>query len=313
MAGTCPVLPKQDKQGQGALDEGNFLCSHLPCHCVPGELRLSAPAILDDKVHPSLFPLGKGSWGKLHFIRLPGEIGRCFMETEKIVFESEGQKLSGILHLPDAKNPPCVIASHGLLSSKDSEKYIALGERISKEGIAMLRFDFRGIGESEGGEEDNTISKKVVDLNAGIDFIRSYPGLRSRIGLMGSSLGGFLSLIKASGNKEIKAVVTWAAPIHLDDLGSKRQDEDYPLPPDAFFQDLPRHRLVPLLPKVSHCLVIHGEEDELVSLDQALGIFTHLGVPKELNVIGGADHRLTNPSHRQRAIDLSVDWFKKYL
>ena len=235
------------------------------------------------------------------------------MKMERISFESDGQKISGILHLPDAKNPPCVIASHGLLSSKNSEKYIALGERISKEGIAMLRFDFRGIGESEGNEEDNTISKKVADLNAGINFIRSYPGLGNRIGLMGSSLGGFLSLIKASGNKEIKAVVTWAAPIHLDDLGTTRQEEDYPLPPDAFFEDLPKHRLVPLLPKVSHCLVIHGEEDELVPLDQALGIFTHLGIPKELHVIGGADHRLTDPANRQRAIDLSVDWFKRFL
>jgi dipeptidyl aminopeptidase/acylaminoacyl peptidase len=235
------------------------------------------------------------------------------MKMEKVSFESEGQKISGILHLPDEKNPPCVIASHGLLSSKNSEKYIALGEQISREGMAMLRFDFRGIGESEGSEEDNTISEKVADLNAGISFIRSYPGLGNRIGLMGSSLGGFLSLIKASGDEEIKAVVTWAAPIHLDDLGTKNQGEDYPLPPDVFFEDLPRHRLVPLLSKVSHCLVIHGEEDELVPLDQALGIFTHLRVPKELHVIGGADHRLTNPAHRQRAMDLTVDWFKKFL
>jgi fermentation-respiration switch protein FrsA (DUF1100 family) len=99
----------------------------------------------------------------------------------------------------------------------------------------------------------------------------------------------------------------------LDDLGTKNQGEDYPLPPDVFFEDLPRHRLVPLLSKVSHCLVIHGEEDELIPLDQALGIFTHLRVPKELHVIGGADHRLTNPAHRQRAMDLTVDWFKKFL
>ncbi len=235
------------------------------------------------------------------------------MKMEKISFESEGQKISGILHFPVEKNPPCVIASHGLLSGKNSEKYIALGEQISKEGIAMLRFDFRGIGESEGREEDNTISKKVADLNAGIDFIRSYPGLGNRIGLIGSSLGGFLSLIKASEDKGIKAVVTWATPIHLDDLGTERQEGDYPLPPEVFFEDLPKHRLVPLLPKVSHCLVIHGERDELVPLDQALGIFTHLRVPKELHVIGGADHRLTDPAARQRAIDLSVDWFKKYL
>ena len=235
------------------------------------------------------------------------------MNMERVAFLSEGMKISGILHLPDQKNPSCVIASHGLLSGKNSEKYIALGEQISREGMAMLRFDFRGIGESEGREEDNTISKKIADLSSAIDFIRTYPILGNRIGLIGSSLGGLLSLIKASGDKQIKAVVIWATPLHLDDLGSKKQEEDYPLPPEAFFEDLPKHRLLPLLHKVSNCLVIHGEEDELVPLDQALGIFYNLSVPKEIHVIGGADHRLTDPAHRQRAIELSVDWFKKYL
>jgi len=91
------------------------------------------------------------------------------MRMEKVTFQSEGCKISGILHLPDRKSPPCVIASHGLLSSKDSEKYIALGNRISEEGMAMLRSDFRGIGESEGSEEDNTISKKLTDLNSALE------------------------------------------------------------------------------------------------------------------------------------------------
>ena len=235
------------------------------------------------------------------------------MKMEKVTFMSEGQRISGILHLPETRNPSCVIASHGLLSSKDSEKYIALGEQISEEGVAVLRFDYRGIGESEGSEEDNTISKKIADLSAAIHFIKTYPGLGNRIGLIGSSLGGFLSLIKASGNKEIRAVVIWATPLHLDDLGTKKQEENHPLPPDVFFEDLPKHRLVPLLAKVSNCLAIHGEEDELVPLDQALGIFYNLGVPKELHVIGGANHRLTDPAHRHRAIELSVGWFKEYL
>lgn len=235
------------------------------------------------------------------------------MRIERVSFKSEGCKISGILHLPETENPPYVITSHGLLSSKDSEKYIALGEQISEEGMGMLRFDFRGIGESEGEEEDNTVSKKIADLNAAINFIRSYSESGNRIGLLGSSLGGFLSLMKASTEKEIKAVVVWATPLHMDDLGSKKQEEDYPLPPEAFFEDLPKHRLLSFLPNISNCLVIHGEKDELVPMEQALGIFNRLGLPKEIHVIGGADHRLTDPVHRRRAIELSVEWFKKYL
>jgi len=234
------------------------------------------------------------------------------MKMEKVSFTSESQKIAGILHLPDEKNPPCVIASHGLLSSKNSEKYIALGEQISGEGMALLRFDFRGIGESEGRLEDDTVSRRVVDLNSAIAFVKSYPGMGNRVGLLGSSLGGYISLIGASREKGIRAVVTWATPFHLDDLGSKGTEQN-PLPGEAFFNDLPRHRLSPVLPKVSNCFVIHGEKDELVPVDQAWEIFHILGAPKEIHVIEDADHRLTEPAHRQRAINLSVDWFKRYL
>src|SRR3972149_7374442 len=95
------------------------------------------------------------------------------MPIEKVAFNSEGQLISGMLHIPVTEDPPCVIASHGLLSSKSSEKYIALGERLSENGIAMLRFDFRGVGESEGKLGDDTISRRVTDLGAAINFMRS--------------------------------------------------------------------------------------------------------------------------------------------
>ena len=235
------------------------------------------------------------------------------MGLENVYFKSEGKRISAKLHLPEKAEPCCVIASHGLLSSKESEKYVALGERVSKEGMAMLRFDFRGIGESEGTEEDNTISKKVTDLGAAIDFIRSYRGLGKRIGLIGSSLGGYVSLIRASMDPEVRATVIWATPFHLDDLRTRKQKEDHPLPGEAFFKDLPKHRLQPLLPKVSKCMILHGEEDELVPVDQAWEIFQGLKGPKEIHVLEGADHRLTEPSHRQRAMDLTVEWFKKFL
>jgi alpha-beta hydrolase superfamily lysophospholipase len=237
------------------------------------------------------------------------------MKTENVTFLSEDQKIAGVLHLPDRKSPPCVIASHGLLSSKESEKYIALGERLVQEGIAMLRFDFRGIGESEGRMEEDTISRRMMDLGSAIEFIRSRRDLKNRIGLLGSSLGGYVSLMKASQAQEekIRAVVIWATPFHLDDLKSNKGTEGHPLPEEAFFEDLPKHRLLPLLPKVSNCLVIHGEKDELVPVDQAWEIFHGLGAPKEIHILEGADHRLTDLAHRSRAMELSTAWFKRYL
>jgi len=148
------------------------------------------------------------------------------MKTENVSFESEGQKIAGILHLPDKKRPSCVIASHGLLSSKESEKFIVIGERLSQEEIAVLRFDFRGCGESEGKIEEDTITRRIADLGAAIEFMRSYPGLGKKRGLLGSSLGGYLSLMQASGNQGIRATVIWATPLHLDDLGSRKTEEE---------------------------------------------------------------------------------------
>ncbi len=235
------------------------------------------------------------------------------MKTEPVSFESEGQTIKGILHLPDKKRPPCVIASHGLQSSKESEKFIAIGERFSQEEIAMLRFDYRGCGESEGSPQEDTITRRMADLQAAIDFMRSYPGIGKKRGLLGSSLGGYLSLMKASADREIRTTIAWATPFHLDDLGAKKEGEEYPPPGEAFLQDLSNHRLLPHLPKVSNCLIIHGSKDELVPTDQAWEIFQGLGSPKEIRVIEGGDHRFSNPVHRQRAIDLSVAWFKKFL
>lgn len=235
------------------------------------------------------------------------------MKTEKVSFKSEGQRISGILHLPEREKFPCVIASHGLLSGKDSDKYVALGERLAREEMGMLRFDFRGCGESEGGMEKSTVSGRIADLGSAIQFIMSYPGVETRIGLLGSSLGGYLSLIKASMEEKIRAVVIWSTPFHLDGLKSQKSREETSQLGKVFFEDLPKHRLLPLLPKISNCLVLQGEKDEFVPVDQAWEIFNSLGSPKEIHVIEGADHRLTEPAHRQRAIDLSIEWFKKYL
>ncbi len=234
------------------------------------------------------------------------------MTIEKVAFKNEGQWISGMLHVPTIERPPCVIASHGLLSSKSSEKYIALGEKLSESGIAMLRFDFSGIEESEGRLEDDTISRRIADLGSAINFMRSRRDLSKRIGLVGSSLGGYVSLFRASMEKGIKAVVIWATPFHLDDL-ERKEDMEYPPPAEPFFKDLPKHRLLPILPRISNCLVIHGEKDETVPVDQAWEILHSLGSPKEIHIIEGADHRLTDPDHRKRAVNLTLDWFKKYL
>jgi uncharacterized protein len=235
------------------------------------------------------------------------------LKTERVTFLSEGRRIKGILELPDGDAKTCVVASHGMQSSKESEKYIALCGRMAGEGMGCLRFDFTGCGESEGGPGEGTVTQRVADLAAAVAWVRNRGDVGEKIGLAGSSLGGYVSLLLAARDPGIGAVVTWATPFHLDDLPGKRNDEGYAAVGGAFFDDLPSHCLAPLLPRVSKALVIHGDADELVPPDHAREIFQALSGPKEIHIIEGGDHRLIDPDQRNRALDLTVAWFRTWL
>jgi dipeptidyl aminopeptidase/acylaminoacyl peptidase len=235
------------------------------------------------------------------------------VEVERVSFSGNRDKIIGMLHLPDGEKPPCVIASHGLSSSKDGEKYVVLGERLSQRGIALLRFDFRGCGESDGEISDSTVSERLNDLCSAIGLVRSEPRIGSRIGLMGSSLGGFISLIVTARDGDIKAVAAWAAPYSLIGLEQRRDDPEMTSLGEEFFEDLRIHDLTPLLRTVSRGLVIHGNQDELVPVGHARMIYERLSSPKGLEIIDGGDHRLTHPDHREKAIETTLEWFVRYL
>lgn len=112
------------------------------------------------------------------------------MLIDRIFLFSGGQKIVGVLHLPDGKGRfPCVITCHGYNSTKDSTKYTAIANRFSDEGFAVFRFDFRGCGESEGNIEETTLLKRVSDLEAALQFVKKHVQINENIGLIGSSMG----------------------------------------------------------------------------------------------------------------------------
>ena len=235
------------------------------------------------------------------------------VKIETISFSSHGKTVIGRLHLPDTEKPPCVIVSHGLFSSKDSEKYISLGERFPRKEISLLRFDFRGCGESGGKISESTVSDRIEDLTTAIEIIRSDPRIGPRIGLMGSSSGGYVSLIKAAGEEDIRAVVTWAPPSTLFGLEEARGEREMASLGQEFFQDIKTHDLTPILGKVANCLVIHGDRDELVPVEHAQMIYKGLNEPKKMAIIEEGNHRLIHPDHRKRAIEMTLEWFETYL
>jgi fermentation-respiration switch protein FrsA (DUF1100 family) len=242
------------------------------------------------------------------------------MSIEFIQTISEGNKIYGILHLPRNPSPPCVVASHGLFSSKESEKLVEIGEFFSAQGIAVIRYDHQGCGESEGDLSATTASSRIKDLEAVFELAANHPLLGDRLGLLGSSMGGVISIFKAAADFRVKAQALWATPSHLRD---KREVEDTETPPQGdppgdhlgkgFYQDLEKYDAGQAIKKVANSLILHGEVDELVPLSQAEELYAAARPPKHLEVFPAGDHRFTDPQNRRRAIRMSLEWFQRYL
>jgi fermentation-respiration switch protein FrsA (DUF1100 family) len=221
-------------------------------------------------------------------------------------------KLSLVLHVPDCPaRLPCVIACHGLSASKDSDKYLLLGDVLPVAGLALARFDFRGCGESSGREEDTTIASRIEDVEAVLAHLDGHPRLDGRIGLLGSSLGGFVALFVASGRPDTP-IVTWNAPASLTELANDdlRDNRGLGVPFAIEYMD-GRYALAPK--GVRRHLVVHGEADDVVSLEHGMQLLDQAAEPCDLLVIAGADHRLTDPAHRAQAVAASRDWLRRFL
>jgi fermentation-respiration switch protein FrsA (DUF1100 family) len=233
--------------------------------------------------------------------------------TEQREIRSGPYKIRGILTLPDEGGKfPCVILSHGLISSKDSSKYIALSAAFCAAGAASCRFDYRGCGQSDGRIEETTLTARVADLDAVSGWVFSHPSLDAgKIGLLGSSFGGCASLVKAARDRRIRCLSLWAAPYLLEkmDDGSLSGIKFG----DSLYEDFARYDLLAEAERVSAVLVIHGEMDETVPVREGKAIYERAQQPKQFEMIKGADHTFSVPGHRERAISLSLDWFRRFL
>ena len=216
--------------------------------------------------------------------------------------------LAGVSHSPNVKTSACVITCHGLYSSKDSEKYVSIGRRFCGESLAVLRFDFRGCGESGGLFEDASLTGRIEDLESALDFVEEQ-GYES-VGVMGSSLGGTVAVLTAAKDRRVKALVTWATPCYLDELFRGELIKGF----EKLRQDVSKYDVVKAVKEI-YCpiLVVHGSLDQQVPLSHANLLYKNANEPKDIKIIEGADHRFTNPTHRKRAVELTLGWFKNYL
>jgi uncharacterized protein len=235
------------------------------------------------------------------------------MLRESVPAWSAGERLDGILHLPGPGRWPCVIAAHGLLSTKASDKYLALAANLTDAGFACLRFDFRGCGDSGGRLAETTVAGRITDLGAVLTELQDHTALDGRFFLMGSSLGGYIALFVAAERPEVIATAVWATPAHLRDLIGREATLTAHGIGTRFFRELDREGTIEAPVGIRRCLIIHGERDELIPPKHARTLYERAADPKTLEILPGGDHRFTDTEHRGRAIRLTTEWFTRYL
>lgn len=234
--------------------------------------------------------------------------------TEQFEIKSKYNRISGVMIIPGpaGKRFPCAVLSHGLVSSKESSKYMALSDKFAEAGIASCRFDYHGCGESGGNIEETTLTIRLDNLSAVIEHVLSHRSVDAgRIGIIGSSFGGTTALLKAARDDRIGCLSVWATP-HL--LENKDSDTISDIVFDkAIFTDFQSYDILGEAKNVHRALVIHGEVDEVVPSIEGKTIYKNLKKPKGIEIIKGGDHVFSNDAHRSKAITLALNWFRRYL
>jgi len=234
---------------------------------------------------------------------------------EPFQITSAFNKISGLMVLPkcaDNLKLPCVILSHGLISSKESSKYMALSERFAEMGVATCRFDYHGCGASGGHIEETTLTIRLDNVNAIVDYVLHYVGIDpEKIGIIGSSFGATTALIKSARDKRIKCLSLWATPCRLVKEGDGSIDSIAFR--DDIYSDFATYDVLSEAKKVSRALVIHGGMDEVVPCIEGKTTYEQVQSPKRLEIIEGGDHVFSDPSHRDKVINLALNWFRRHL
>ena len=238
----------------------------------------------------------------------------------QIGFRSGDQQVFGVLHLPESTPAPGSIMCHGFTGHKAETHrlFVDAARDFTRNGLAVLRFDFRGSGDSEGEFHEMTVSREIEDARAALDFLASRPEVDpARLGVLGLSLGGCVAACLAGTDDRVRALVLWAAVGHMERTfdglapeftGDVLDMTGWPLG-RGFLDDLPNIQPLKQLEKyVGPSLVVHGSNDETVPPSDASDYRLALGGHCRLHMVEGADHVFSTLRQKAEAIEVSRDF-----
>ncbi|WP_438712548.1 bifunctional alpha/beta hydrolase/OsmC family protein [Aquimarina muelleri] len=252
------------------------------------------------------------------------------MSLSKVTFTNlEGQTLSGRLELPADQHPHTfALFAHCFTCNKNLGAIRNISRELTSQGFGVLRFDFTGLGESEGDFEDTNFSGNVEDLIAASDFLtREYiaPSL-----LIGHSLGGAASIFASEKIDSIQAIATIGAPsspkhvAHLLKSGLEEiktngkatinlSGRDFTIK-KQFLEDLETKSLPDVAKNLNKALlVMHSPQDTTVSIKNAEEIYHAAKHPKSFVTLDGADHLLMKKEDSIYVGNVIAGWSSRYV
>jgi uncharacterized OsmC-like protein/pimeloyl-ACP methyl ester carboxylesterase len=250
------------------------------------------------------------------------------MRSERFNFpNAKGEQLAAALDLPLGVPDAYALFAHCFTCGKDNLAAKRIAERLAGAGIAVLRFDFTGLGSSEGEFANTHFSSNVDDLVAAADHLRatrSAPAI-----LIGHSLGGAAVLAAASRIPDARAVVTIAAPFdpnhvtglfkeHVDTIREQGEVEvalagrPFRIKRE-FLDDVAERKLQEDVANLRKALLVfHSPTDAIVGIDNASRIFLAAKHPKSFVSLAGADHLLSQKSDAAYVANVIAAWAERY-
>ncbi|WP_426535150.1 alpha/beta fold hydrolase [Bradyrhizobium sp. McL0615] len=251
------------------------------------------------------------------------------MPTERFQFTGEGgHQLAAALDTPDGPVQAYALFAHCFTCGKDVLAAKRIAAALAAKGIAVLRFDFTGLGASEGEFANSTFSSNVADLVRAADHLRETRNAPAI--LIGHSLGGAAILAAAGQIPEAKAVVTIAAPsdpVHVTHL-FKDKIEDIRAQGKVevqlagrpfhikreFIDDIAEQNLMSQVAKLHKALlVMQSPTDDTVGIDNATRIFVAAKHPKSFVSLAGSDHLLSGKRDAAYVADVIAAWAERYI
>ena len=251
------------------------------------------------------------------------------MNTQKLEIENaDGLKLGAKLDLPEQREPLAyALFAHCFTCTKDFKLAYYISKALTQQGMAVVRVDFTGLGESEGDFSDTNFSSNVDDLVAAADHMNRQ--LTAPQLLIGHSLGGAAVLQAAariSGTRAIATISAPADPAHIGHLlkSSHAEIEKYGKADvvvegrtfsikKQFLDDLDGHHMDEIIRELDlPLLVLHSPADRIVDIENAAHIFATARQPKSFISLNQADHLLTNRNDADYAGSVLAAWAKNY-